>query len=87
MADFKNIKKSRNSLGKPPSPAETKGNLDAPEVAPAAPIEKKVKKPVKENSTPGRPATGRTAQLTTMLNPDIKKGYENDCTRRGKRCQ
>ena len=61
MANFEKLKK-RGRLGKPPTPARENNNLDAPETAPAAPLDGR-----------SRRATGRTEQFATRVSPEFRK--------------
>ena len=69
MADFSKVKK-KNKLGTPPSPSNTKGNLDQPEVAPAVEPTKKISR------GQGRPKTDKTERLSTKLRPEFKKALK-----------
>jgi hypothetical protein len=81
MADFKKLKKP-GRFGTIPSPEESDNNLEAPEIAPAAP-----EIPAEEQPTPAqkksRGKTGRTVPFSTKVSSDFDRNFrriafEND---------
>jgi len=76
----------RNSLGTPPSPDETLGNLNEPEVAPAPTPTIKTKKE-SATKTDGRSLrrTGRTEQFSTRVTDEFKKEIHSVAKATGKK--
>ena len=75
MADLSKL--ARRRLGPPPPIDDASTNLQAPEVAPAAPLAPAAAAPVVEDDKPRRKdgrslrRTGRTVQFATRISPQL----------------
>lgn len=64
-ADFSKLKKGKNRFGTVPEPEESSGNLEAPETAPAEPIQRK-----------SRGKTERTEAMNFRVTAEFKKEFK-----------
>lgn len=92
MAEIQKRAKPRSPLGMPPSPAETRGNLLEPEVAPSsattlAAKSQKRTQPKETGKVDGRTLrrTGRTVQFSTRVHPDFKTDIHRIAKATGKK--
>jgi hypothetical protein len=80
MADLSKLMKKR--LGAPPPPDEASQNLQAPEVAPSAPVVKVTSQGRAEDGRTAR-RTGRTLQFATRVSEEFDQRFRKIAKRDG----